>query len=142
MRLGPGNNSAFKPVLTVPSGVSFGFKYEDLQATNSEKSTQEAFTWVGMSDCYTAYIVLEKALKFYTAYGEMQVRHATELLEKAFNQILRQKSVYSGLDAKKPRTMALIQMHNLRRNGKMFYHLDGAPDSSQEASVNEIQGML
>ena len=41
-----------------------------------------------MSDCYTSYIVLEKALKLYTAYGAMQVQHATELLDTALKTIL------------------------------------------------------
>ena len=66
VRLGAGNDGE-APRLLCPNGVSFGW---NKNLWDSKADTSNAFTWTGMSDVYVAYIVLEKALRYYKIYGQ------------------------------------------------------------------------
>ena len=70
-----------------PPAVSFGYFNDNVQ---------DRFFWTGMLDTYISYIVLAKALSMRRKYGERQIRHASELLNKGLQDVLHVQPVLAS----------------------------------------------
>mmetsp|Transcript_8532 Transcript_8532/g.20638 ORF Transcript_8532/g.20638 Transcript_8532/m.20638 type:complete len:1930 (-) Transcript_8532:626-6415(-) len=104
------------------SAVSFGFDKYLLAAGGGEDASPQLqtpqllresfFLWAGMGAQYVPYITLGKALLLFAEFGQRQLQHATDLLQKGLSLIPEGSQLRGRQQVRVP--MAVIRVQNVR----------------------------
>ena len=99
----------YKNESPAPPTISFGWTSD-----KSHESVRSSYMWQGMLDTYIPYITVSRALKIFKKYGSQQLEHASEILSRSFNKVLK---VLPLLDLGKKRVMNIFQLENSQFTG-------------------------